>query len=79
MFETHNAVMLLIEPETGKIIDANLSAQNFYGYSDEAFKQMIIQDINSLPEEKVFELRKQAQKENQNYFVFPSLFWLVVK
>ena len=71
MFETHNAVMLLIEPETGKIIDANLSAQNFYGYSDEAFKQMIIQDINSLPEEKVFELRKQAQKENQNYFVFP--------
>jgi len=71
MFEKHNAVMLLIEPETGKIIDANLSAQKFYGYSDETFKQMIIQDINSLPEEKVLELRKQAQKENKNYFVFP--------
>ena len=56
MFEKHNAVMLLIEPETGKIIDANLSAQKFYGYSDEAFKQMIIQDINSLPEEKVLEI-----------------------
>jgi PAS domain S-box-containing protein len=71
LFEKHDAVMLLIEPETGKIIDANLSAQNFYGYPDGTLKQLTIQDINSLPEEKVLELRKQAQKENQNYFVFP--------
>ncbi|MBE9469175.1 MAG: PAS domain S-box protein [Bacteroidetes bacterium] len=71
MFEKHTAIMLLIEPETGKIINANLSAQKFYGYSEKTFKQMIIQDINSLPKKKVLELRKQAQKKNQNYFVFP--------
>jgi len=71
MFNKHNAVMLLIEPETGKIIDANLSAQNFYGYPDGTLKQMTIQDINSLPEEEVREMRKQAHEENHNYFVFP--------
>ena len=71
LFEKHNAIMLLIEPETGKIIDANLSAQNFYGYPDETLKQMTIQDINVSPEDKVHELSIQAQRENQNYFIFP--------
>jgi len=71
LFEKHDAVMLLIEPETGKIIDANLSAQSFYGYPDETLKRMTIQDINTYPKEKVHKLSIQAQKENQNYFVFP--------
>ena len=70
MFENHNAAMLLIEPETGKIIDANLSAQNLYGYSEETIKKLAIQDINSIPEEELLDLRKQALNKSQNYFVF---------
>lgn len=33
MFESHNVVMLLIEPESGRIIYANKAACHFYGYS----------------------------------------------
>jgi diguanylate cyclase (GGDEF)-like protein/PAS domain S-box-containing protein len=32
MFEQHSAVMVLIAPETGEIVDANTAAFQFYGY-----------------------------------------------
>ncbi|ADD01916.1 response regulator receiver modulated diguanylate cyclase with PAS/PAC sensor [Thermoanaerobacter italicus Ab9] len=43
MFESHNVVMLLIEPESGRIIDANKAACHFYGYSKETMLQMDIE------------------------------------
>ncbi|MDK2877573.1 MAG: hypothetical protein PWR06_289 [Thermoanaerobacteraceae bacterium] len=46
MFETHEAVMLLIEPESGHIIDANRSACRFYGYPKETLLQMDMGAIN---------------------------------
>ena len=49
MFNEHNAVMLLIEPETGTILDANPSALAFYGYSRDELLSMKIQDVNVLP------------------------------
>ena len=33
MFEKHDAIMLLIEPQTGLILDANQAATKFYGYT----------------------------------------------
>ncbi|MBK8417535.1 hypothetical protein [Candidatus Villigracilis saccharophilus] len=32
LFERHHVIMLMIEPESGAILDANLAASNFYGY-----------------------------------------------
>ncbi|HHY41790.1 MAG TPA: PAS domain S-box protein [Thermoanaerobacterales bacterium] len=43
MFESHDVVMLLIEPESGRIIDANKAACHFYGYSKETMLQMDIE------------------------------------
>lgn len=71
MFNNHNAVMLLIEADNGQIIDANLSAQTFYGETDEALRRLTIQEINCLPEEDVLKLTKKADEEEQNYFIFP--------
>ena len=71
MFEKHNAIMLLIEPDSGRIIDANQSAQNFYGYPIEKMKAMQIQDINVLNPVEVAERRRQAKHESLNFFVFP--------
>ena len=48
MFRTHDSVMLLINPDSGKIIDANNSAIKFYGFSLDEFKNMNISDINPL-------------------------------
>ncbi len=71
MFERHAATMLLIEPQTGAILDANQAAVNFYGYSKAELCEMFIQEINMLPSEQVAAERQKAFSEERNYFVFP--------
>lgn len=71
MFEKHTAIMLLIEPETGKIIDANSSACDFYGYSMNELKSLCIQDINMMSSKELHRLRMNVLKNEQKYFVFP--------
>lgn len=46
MFETHEVVMLLIEPESGRIVEANEAACRFYGYPKEKLLQMGMDEIN---------------------------------
>ncbi len=74
MFEIHNAVMLLIEPDSGRIFQANRAAVEFYGYAKEELCSMSIQDINQISAEEVESLRQLALKQNKNYFVFPHKF-----
>ncbi|MFZ5753557.1 MAG: PAS domain S-box protein, partial [Bacillota bacterium] len=71
MFNEHTAVMLLIEPITGKIVEANPAACAFYGYTREELISMHIQDINMLPKEEVERLRLLALRGKERYFVFP--------
>ena len=71
LFENHNAIMLLIEPESGKIIDANDSAINFYGFPKSILTSMVIDEINNLPAEQVKVERFIALDEKRNYFEFP--------
>ncbi len=70
VFETHSAVFLIVEPETGHILDANKAASQFYGYSRIELKQMSIQDVNTLTAEEVANERKLAKKEHRNFFIF---------
>ena len=70
MFEKHDAVMLLIDPESGKILDANQSAARYYGYSVEQLRAMVIQSINILPPDAVAQERKLALQAKRNYFIF---------
>ena len=46
MFECHASPMLLIEPDSGNIVNANRAAEAFYGYSIEQMKAMNIAQIN---------------------------------
>ncbi|MCX6060512.1 MAG: PAS domain S-box protein [Chloroflexi bacterium] len=71
MFEVHSAIMLLIEPLTGVILDANQAAVNFYGYPKSKLCRMSIQEINTLPAEQVALERQKALSEERDYFVFP--------
>jgi len=70
MFEKHDAIMLLIEPQTGLIMDVNQSAAKFYGYEKSKLITMNINDINTLAPEQVTEERRKALEEERNYFVF---------
>ncbi len=71
LFEKHNAIMLLIEPESGSIIDANNAAAAFYGYSISCLKTMTIYDINVLPAGQINIERKKAVYAKKNFFIFP--------
>lgn len=71
MFESNDAVMLLIEPESGRLIDANRAASRFYGYTIEKMRSMCIDEINTLPPEQIAEERRRGLKQQRNYFIFP--------
>lgn len=69
LFTNNHAVMLLLDPETGQIVDANTAACAFYGYGLEELKSMRISQINTLSREQVFkEMQKVRTKEQQHFY-----------
>lgn len=71
LFRQHDAVMLAIEPETGRILDANEAATRFYGYSLVEFKQLNVVDINQLPRDLVMENLTRVANREWGFFIFP--------
>lgn len=68
MFESHDAMMFLVEPESGIVIDANKSARNFYGYD---FTQTVnVKNINTKPANELAAEMVEASKHERNYFIF---------
>jgi diguanylate cyclase (GGDEF)-like protein/PAS domain S-box-containing protein len=70
LFRKHSAIMLLIDPDTGEICDANRAASDFYGYPEEILRTMRINQINVLPVEEIRREMQQALFEKRNYFIF---------
>ncbi len=71
LFRHHEAVMLLLDPATGNIIDANGAAEKFYGYAGEKLRSMNIREINTLPAEEIVAAYGRALRREQTRFVFP--------
>jgi len=63
--------MLLVEPDTGRIVLANKAAERFYGYTASQLVSMCIQDINILPPAEVETEMNLALHELRNLFIFP--------
>ena len=70
IFTQYDLVMLLIDPESGKIVDANPAASRFYGYDQDTLRKMTIQQINTFTPAQVAAERKLAESEGRNYFIF---------
>ena len=70
LFKNNHSVMLLIDPETANIVDANPAAVSFYGWSYEALTRKKIFDINTLTEEQVFGEMEKAKMEQRKHFYF---------
>jgi PAS domain S-box-containing protein len=70
LFEDHSAVKLILDPDTGNIVDANEAAAVFYGWSREQLKQMKIQEINTLPPEEVKKAMEKVRAQKRIYFEF---------
>lgn len=71
MFQKHSAVMLLINPDTGAIIDSNDSACKFYGYDKATLNSMNISDINILSRDEIKLKMENAEERTENFFEFP--------
>jgi len=61
--------MLLVEPSTGQIVDSNLAAQKFYGYSRERFQQMNVTQLVALPPLEVRKNYEAALRGEINRFI----------
>jgi two-component system CheB/CheR fusion protein len=70
LFQASQAVKLLIDPDTGLIMDANPSACAFYGYSLEELRDLTMDRINTLPAKDVRNRMEKARSLSQNRFEF---------
>jgi len=66
IFEQNHLITLLLDPCSGNIVDANLTACNFYGYKEDEFRKKNISDLDLLPKETVLKnLNSIAREDNE--------------
>jgi PAS domain S-box-containing protein len=70
LFENNHTVMLLIDPESARIMDANPAACLYYGYSRQELLTQKITDRNILTPAEVFQKMQRAKSEQHNHFEF---------
>ncbi|NJP04526.1 MAG: PAS domain S-box protein [Chloroflexaceae bacterium] len=70
LFTNNHATILLIDPETGTIEDANPAACAFYGYPHDVLVRMNIADISILTREEIFAEMERAKREQRTHFTF---------
>jgi PAS domain S-box-containing protein len=70
LFHGHSAVKLVLDPESGEIVDANAAAARFYGWSVEELTRMRIQQINVLAPEDVQTAMAEATTGQNARFEF---------
>lgn len=70
LFHHHSAVKLLIDPDTGRIVDANQAAETFYGWPMAQLQQMRIEDINTLSPEQVRAEMEKVRSLKRIHFEF---------
>ncbi|MFW5721972.1 MAG: sigma 54-interacting transcriptional regulator, partial [Desulfohalobiaceae bacterium] len=70
LFTNNTAVMLLIDPESMEIVEANKAACRFYGYSPEEIKGSKINLINTYSEDTIRRYMEKALAGNGMQFAF---------
>jgi two-component system, cell cycle sensor histidine kinase and response regulator CckA len=70
MFEGHAAAMLVIDPNSGRILDANQAAADFYGWPIHELRQMDIGHINLLPPVTLKGELEKAKSSERTTFEF---------
>ncbi len=70
LFENSSSIMLIVNPKTGAILDANHAALKFYQYSKKEIVKLNLSDINTLSSEEINHLMENAGNRVQNQFQF---------
>ena len=70
LFENNHAVMLIVDPDGGAIVDANPAAAAYYGWTRDELKRMNIGAINTLPAPELRAEMDRARREQRRRFLF---------
>ncbi|WP_085593915.1 PAS domain S-box protein [Thalassospira sp. MCCC 1A01428] len=70
MFDRNPAVKLLIDPVSGKIVDANKAACEFYGYGYDVLRSMVISQINLSQDGTITKSMQDAVNNGSAVFSF---------
>ena len=63
--------MMIVDPETGAILDANNAALEFYQYSKKEMLSLKISNINILPIEKIIPFYNKDYVYSLTYCQYP--------
>ncbi|MFP4432593.1 MAG: PAS domain S-box protein [Spirochaetaceae bacterium] len=70
LFEDSSAVMLVLDPQDGRIVDANPAAERFYGWSREQLTSKRVVDINISGTDEIEAEMSAARGGERMYFEF---------
>lgn len=70
MFESNLAVKWLVDPESGRIVEVNQAACDFYGYDRATLTAMNVSGINTLPENQVHQILTTVKDSGTSRFEF---------
>ena len=70
IFENSHTAMLIIDPADGRIVDANTTAEIYYGWPRDSLLGMRITDINTLSPDEVKAEMELARSANRRFFNF---------
>jgi PAS domain S-box-containing protein len=73
LFECNAAIMILLDPDTGNIVDANKAAADFYGWSIDELRQMKIARINPLSTDDIKGNLEKVRSTGSFTFTFRHL------
>lgn len=68
LFVRNGAVILVLDPDTGRVVEANLEAVRFYGWSMDSLRRTTIQTITVMDSEELREKLKAAKDRVNNVF-----------
>lgn len=69
LIEQHSAIMLMIDPHSRIIVDANTAAAQFYGYPLAVLIGLSVEKINAKPESEMHQQRQLVLQGKSNQFV----------
>ena len=70
LFMNKHSIMLIIDPTTGSLVDANPAAELYYGYTASQLKTMNISEINTLSPLEISKEMSRARREKREHFFF---------
>jgi PAS domain S-box-containing protein len=70
LFQDHAAVKLIIDPREGTIVDANMAAEAYYGWSREELRQMPVRQINTVSPEVLRQAMNNVLTRKRVHFEF---------